>query len=417
MILKRSDGVPFCWSSDKKWLILQQPWDNPYLYAFELDKKFELTLPEHVGTFVSFSPEGNKMLFYRSSHDAKWPLKIVSSSGGASYKPAGNTAAYGSTWMGDSKQIMIQGEDEQGNIGMKIISLGEEDPMNIKIEADVDGEPFPYYMLPDNKHIAFSVKKDNGLQDLYVAPFSVKEAKTTGSARKIFKDWSGGAYNATTSWSPDGKKLAMTHEGNIWMVPLDTGIPVQITDTPEEERWINWSPDGQWISYKTFNQAKKTETLHVIKPGADSSLILHRNCYRETVWKHDNKGILIFSDGVLQEISLDGILQEKILSLQDLEIEVFESPCLSPDGKHFAFVGYESYESGERSMIIKYSFDSKKVTKLALEDGQDYKYSISWSPDGKWIAYLTYEEIKVRPEGYLWEADFDEVIEKLASEH
>lgn len=416
MILKRSGGAPFCWSSDKKWLILKRRWDNPYLYSFELDKKFELTPPEHVGTFVSFSPEGNKLLFYRSSHDAKWPLKIVSSSGGASYKPAGNTAAYGSTWMGDSKHIMVQGEDEQGNIGMNIISLGDEDPMNIKIEADVEGEPFPYYMLPDYKHIAFSVEKDNGRHDLYIAPFSAKEAKTTGPALMIFKDWSGGAYNVTTSWSPDGKKLALCHEGNIWMIPVDTGIPVQITNTPEEERWINWSPDGQWISYKTLNLAKKTETLHVIQPGADSSRVLHRNCYRETIWNHYSKTILLFSEGVLQEISLDGTVLEQILSLKDLEIEVFDSPCLSPDGKHLAFVGYESYESGESSIIIKYSFENKKITRLALDDVHDYKYSISWSPDGKWISFLTYEELKVRPEGYLWEADFNEVIEKLTAQ-
>jgi Tol biopolymer transport system component len=89
-----------------------------------------------------------------------------------------------------------------------------------------------------------------------------------------------------------------------------------------------------------------------------------------------------------------------------------QSPCLSPDGKHFAFVGYED---GDRSLIIKYSFDSKKITRLGDDNLFDYKYGLRWSPDGKWLSYLTYEEVKVRPEGSLWETDFDKVKQKLLS--
>jgi Tol biopolymer transport system component len=416
MILKRSEGAPFCWSSDNKWLILQSSWGNPHLYSFELYKDYELNVPERVGEFVSFSPDGEKLVFYRSSHDDKWPLKIVSSSGGASYKPAGNEAAYGSNWLRDNQHIMLQGEDEQGNITMNLISLSGGNPLNITIEADVNGEPFPYYILPDNKHICFSVERDSGRKDLFIAEFSVQEARTIGPARMIFQGWSGGAYNVCTSWSSDGKKLALSHEGDIWIVPLESGNPIQITDTPDEERWVDWSPDGKWISYKIFDQSKKVETLYVIQPGKEPARIVHRNCSRETIWNSDSESIILFSNSELQRISLDGTLLEDLLNIKNLGLDVVDSPCLSPDGKSLAFVGYESYESGERSMIIKYSFDSKEITRLATDDPYDYKYSLSWSPDGKWISYLTYEEIKVRPEGYLWEADFEEIIKKLIPE-
>ena len=415
IILKQGGGVPFRWSSDNKWLVLQSMWKNDYLlYSFELHKNYEFSVPERVGKFVSFSPEGKRMVFYRPSHEDKWPLKIVSSSGGASYKPAGNEAAYGSTWMWDSKQIIVQGADEQRNVTMKIISLSGGSPKNIKIEADVGGKPFPFKILPDYKHIAFSVDRDSGRHDLYIAPFSVQEARTVGPAQLIFEDWSGGAYNVTTSWSPDGKKLALSHEGDIWVIPLETGNPIQITDTPDEERWVDWSPDGQLISYKIFNQSEKVETLYVIQPGEDSSTVIHHNCQRESIWTSDSESIILFSDGDLLRISLDGTLLEHILNIKDLGIGICESPCLSPDGKHLAFIGYESGDR-DRSLIIKYSFNSKKITRLAEDDPYDYKYSLSWSPDGKWISYLTYEEIKVRPEGYFWEADFEEVKEKLVS--
>jgi hypothetical protein len=38
---------------------------------------------------------------------------------------------------------------------------------------------------------------------------------------------------------------------------------------------------------------------------------------------------------------------------------------------------------------------------------------LSWSPDGKWIAYNPYKPVKVRPESTIWEADFEEIKEKL----
>jgi len=35
------------------------------------------------------------------------------------------------------------------------------------------------------------------------------------------------------------------------------------------------------------------------------------------------------------------------------------------------------------------------------------------SPDGKWISYDSEEEVKTRSEGSIWEADFEEISNKL----
>ena len=410
-MLLKNGGNPRRWSPDSKWLF-HKNWENNHLYSMDFNKNYELTFPEQVGNFVSFSSEGKNMLFYRSSYDTKWPLKIVSASGGASYKPTGNDAVYGAIWLGDSKHIVVQGDNELGNVTVKIISLVGGDPINIKIEADVDGEVIPFDLLPDLKRIAFSVKRENGTKDLYIAPFSGQDARASGPARMIFEGWSGGAYNVATSWSPDGKKLALIHEGDIWIIPLEGGNPVQITDTPVSERWVNWSPDGKWISYKIYNQSAQAATLHVIQSEEGNSRVVHQNCQWEPTWNSDSKSITIFTDNELQIISLDGEILEQFLNLEEQGIESYDSPCLSPDGEHFAFVGYES---GEESLIIIYSFDSKLITRLANENLNDYKYGLDWSPDGKWLSYLTYEGIKVRPEGSLWKADFEEVKQKLIS--
>ena len=295
---------------------------------------------------------------------------------------------------------------------MKIISLAGGDHLIINIEADVDGEIFPFDILPGLTQIAFSVRREDGKKDLYIAPFSVHEASITGPARKIFSGWSGRAYNATTSWSADGKKLALSHDGDIWVIPLDGGNPVQITKTMAEERWLDWSPDGTLISYKIFNQSEKTETLYVIHPEKEMSTIVHPDCQVESIWNSNSESIIIFTGKELQVISLDGEILEHILNIEDLGLEMTGFPSLSPDGKHIAFIGYED---GDKSVIIKYTSDSKKITRLGDDNLLDTKYWLNWSSDGKWLSYLTYEGIKVRPEGSLWEADFEEVKQKLLS--
>jgi Tol biopolymer transport system component/tetratricopeptide (TPR) repeat protein len=410
-MLLKNGGNPLRWSKDNKWLF-HSDWENNHLYSLDYHKNYKIDFPEQVGTFVLFSPEGTSMLFYRSSYDDKWPLKIVSSSGGASYKPLGNEVAYGSYWLGDSKHILVQGENEEGNIAFKIISIEGGVPQNIKIASDVEGEVFPFGLLPNLTQIAFSVKREDGRKDLYIASFSIQQGKTTGPARRIFEGWSGGAYNVTTAWSPDSKKLALSHEGDIWVSPLEGGNPVQITDTPVEERWVSWSPDGTLISYKVFSQSDKSETMYVIQPENGISWIVKRDCQRESLWGSDSKSILLFADKELQEVTLDGKILQHILNIEDLGLEITYSPCLSPDGKHLAFVGYED---GDKSLIIKYSLESKEIARLGQDNLSDYKYGLVWSPDGKWLSYLTYEEIKVRPEGSLWEADFEEVKQKLTS--
>ncbi len=409
MLLKNGGNLRR-WSLDSKWLF-HSNWENNHFYSLNLRENYEINFPVQVGKFVSFSPEGKKLLFYRSSYDTKWPLKIVSASGGASYKPAGNETAFGSIWLGDSKHIIVQGDNEEENVTFKIIPLAGGDPLKINIEAGLERDYSLFDILPDLTQIAFEVKREDGCKDLYIAPFSVQEAKTTGPARLIFEGWSGGAYNVATSWSPDSKKLALIHEGDIWIIPLEGGNPVQITKTPANERWVHWSPDGKWISYIIYNQAAQAATLHVIQPEEGISRIVHQNSQWEPTWNSDSKSITIFTDNELQVISLDGKILEHILNLKDQGIETYDSPCLSPDGNHFAFVGYES---GEESLIFMYSYDSKKITRIAYENLNDYKYGLNWSPDGKWLSYHTYEGIKVRPEGSLWEADFEEVIEKLS---
>lgn len=55
------------------------------------------------------------------------------------------------------------------------------------------------------------------------------------------------------AWSPDGNRIAFTsfqnNQYDIFIANVSTGEIVQLTDTPEADRFPSWSPDGEWIAF------------------------------------------------------------------------------------------------------------------------------------------------------------------------
>lgn len=404
-MLTKGAGYPY-WSADGKW-IFHSTWENKNLYSLDQNKNFKLTYPKEVGDFASFSPDGKKVLFYLSSSDSKWPLKVVSSAGGPPFSPLLNADVYDSYWSTDSKRILVQTESEQG---YEMIPLNGGPSTEVRIEADVNGKPFPFRFSDDLTKVAFSVRRDDGLKDIYVAPFSMAEARTIGPARLVFEGWSGGAYNVLIDWSHDGKKLVVVNEGDIWVVQTDGGKPLKITNTPETERWVSFSPDGNMISY--FIPSVQTGILHIVPASGGTSKVMNNDCKGAT-WLNDSKSLALLSNNKLQVISLDGQKTKQLLNIKDIGLANDGMDAqFSPDGKHLAFIGYIG--DNDHCLIITYSMETGKITRLADENLEEIKYGLVWSPDSKWLSYLTYEDVKVRPEGSLWEADFGEFLEKLA---
>ncbi|MBN2172781.1 MAG: PD40 domain-containing protein, partial [Bacteroidales bacterium] len=391
-------GDPF-WSLDGKWLLIAQNWGLQRLYSLDSGREINFSFPKQVGRFLGFNQRNNEMLFFRSSFDDQWGLKVVSVNGGPSFKPAIYNPVYDEIWSGDSKNLIIQSDDENEKTQFKIVSLSGNDIIPVKIDVNLKESPFPFASSRDLSHLAFSVENKDGNENLYIVPFSFKEARITGPGQMIFKGWSGGAYNINFNWSIDGSKIALIHKGDIWVVPLN-GEPKQITFTEENERWVKWSPDGKWISY--IVPSNQTAILHCIsEDGKITKIIDDKN--KASNWCPDSKSLILLSENQIKIVSMDGEVLKNIIDLKELGNINISAPQYSPDGKYLAFIGYNK---DEESFIYLYSFKEDKFTKLAFDVIDDYKYALRWSPDGQWLSYLTYEQEKVRPEGVLWEADF-----------
>jgi len=399
--------IPF-WSPDGKW-ILHTLEEKIHLFGLSDNQELEITPPsEVVGDFLSWSPDRKKMLFYRPSYDYKYDIKVVSAFGGPPFDLGRQITLYPEhSWSPDNKMIVAGGGNEDDRYGLWVSPLSGGEPVLLEIDVSVDGSPSPISVSPNVEKLAFIVDRDDGTEDLFVVPISLQDARTTGPAIKVFdRFWRGTGTNVTTSWSPDGNKLALIHRWDVWIASSNGDKPVQITKTPEKELWPGISPDGRMISYtggeRSFYVRPVSGGEATKIPGAD----------RTSAWSPDSKSLVIQSEGMISVVSVADGGTQQIAKLKDLGLERIFYFSWSPDGERIACVG-QHVEKGDAGPVFIIPIEGGELTTLAAND-TSYKYLLHWSPDGRWISYNSEGPVKVRPEGTMWEADFEEIVKKAS---
>jgi len=419
-------GRPVSWSPDSNWILFSAPGFKYHLFRLVDEKVFDIDPPNEVGDFFSWSPDGKNLLFYRSSYEYSCVLRVVSTSGGPSFELGRELKLwpYVHYWSPDSKMIITTGgypiePKYKNDLAFWMIPLagGEARP----IELDVSGvsKPQPRSLSHDCKRLLLFEKQSEGKEDLYVVPVSLKDARTTGPAVMVFKGRDkkpvGYGRRDECAWSPDRKKLAIVHGGDIWVTSADKGEPVNITNSPEHENFPVWSPDGKMIAYivKYDEKGEDEPSLYVIpSSGGDAKKILNTSDKELHAWSPDGKELAVISKGKISVIPISGGKAREFFDLEKFHIKRVQTLSWLPDGKHFAFIGEKEKEYGIRNRIYLVSEKGDKVTELAADDdnwGKDWLYP---SPDGKWISYDSEGSVKVRSEGTIWEVDMKELLSK-----
>ncbi len=156
--------------------------------------------------------------------------------------------------------------------------------------------------------------------------------------------------NATEmALSPNGKELAFVHRGEVFVSSIKEGTTKRITNTPQQERSISFSPDGRSILYAGER---------------DGSW----NLYQTSLTRESEK--YFFNSTILKE---EAIIESPAEEFQ---------PAYSPDGKEVAYLE-------ERTALKVINLETKAVREIMSGD-KNYSYAdgdqhYHWSPDGKWF--------------------------------
>ncbi len=149
--------------------------------------------------------------------------------------------------------------------------------------------------------------------------------------------------------SPDGKEVAFVIRGDIYVTDTEYKTTRRITDTPAQERVVEFSPDGRKLVYDSDRDGQWQLFTAEIKNPAEKRFAYATEIVEKPLYKGE---------------------------------KIAQQPAFSPDGKMVAFLE-------DRTELRVMDLKTKKVTTV-LPAEFNYSYTdgdvtYAWSPDSKWL--------------------------------
>ncbi|PYV32393.1 MAG: hypothetical protein DMG22_13530 [Acidobacteria bacterium] len=383
-------------------------------------------------TFVSLldvSPDGSALLMNTTRgvvpDGPLWTVPVL----GGSPRRLGNLEVHSAAWSPDGKRIAYS----KGNEIFLAKGDGSE-PRRLLLTAGMSDD---LRWSPDGTILRFTVN------DPQTNNHSIWQASSEGgNLRPLLSGWNNPPNECCGNWTPDGKYFVFqaVRDGtaNVWALGELRGLfrttrqePVQLTTGPlnigdpvpsrdGKELFVEgWHPRGELVRYDATSRQFAPYLSGISAMGLDFS--------RDGEWVAYNDG----TDGTMWRSKVDGT-QKLQLAFPPMQAYL---PRWSPDGNEIAFFGHppgepwqiyvvpaaggppeliyrsgnnladpnwspdgkslvfaENAKSNQGSAVYVFEMKTRNASKLPGSDGL---FSPRWSPNGRYVAALTLDSLKL----------------------
>ena len=203
--------------------------------------------------------------------------------------------------------------------------------------------------------------------------------------------------------SPDGKQIAFSYMGDLWVVSSDGGAATRLTDHVAYDREPVWSPDGKLIAFTSNRMGNNDVFIMKVQGGKVHQMTFHSGNDIATDFTPDGEWVIFRSS----RHSGSGIYKINVKSLNPLPLldTYWSRPFhakVNPDSESMLFALGGEHNSwwrrgyrGSNTAKLWIKEFSKKTAKLIVEDTSNCFWP-DWDIEGEKVYFVSDRELETK---------------------
>ncbi len=203
-------------------------------------------------------------------------------------------------------------------------------------------------------------------------------------------------------------QITFVYGGDIWVMPKAGGTAIQVTNSPGEESWPRFSPNGKEIAYTANYNGNQDVYVMPVTGGVPTRVTYNSLADRMVEWHPNGEKLLFASRRELGQRSGNQfyLVSKKGGFPEKLKIPYGELASFSPNGNHLAYITkitenypFKRYRGGLSSDILIHDLKNNSTVNVTNNEANDGKPA--WVGDKVYFLSDQGEEVRLN----IWQYD------------